>query len=64
MYGIMNLGTRKIVASGFPNRQAGKGERDLLNSKQVNNIHIIIRDVIHPKGVSKITDANFKSCAI
>jgi len=60
MYGIMNLETRKLVASGFMNRQNGKAIRDEMNSKNSHNKHIIVRDNTHPKGASRVTDLTFK----
>ena len=60
MYGIMNLVTRKIVASGFKTRSASRPERDKLNGKGDKKKYITVRDLNNPRGISKISDVNFK----
>ena len=51
IYQVVNLTTRKAVATGFDTREQAKPTRDEFNAKSLNN-HIVSRGTDHPRGPS------------
>lgn len=57
MYCIRDVGSRKIVESGFDSREQAKKQRDEFNKNSNKEVYVVSRSPDHPHGETKPSSA-------